>query len=149
MNYFKVIIDGNVVDVGTVFLKWNNGKHHMYLCGLNEAQFVQGLDGNTAYRDDWLKAYEGKPSPFIQAKVIIIDATEYDELRALLEDGEDIPEPPAPAPEPEPEPDEEPKPEPDNPMTIAEMRQHVADMVEQVEMLTECILEMSEVVYSG
>ena len=149
MDYYKVIIDGNVIDVGTVFLKWNNAKHHMYMCSLNEAQFVQGRDGNTAYRDEWLKSYEGIPSPFVPAKVVIIGAREFDELRALLEDGEDIPEKPIPVPEPEPEPDEEPAPEPETPMTIAEMRQYIADMIEQVDMLTECILEMSEVVYDG
>lgn len=149
MDYYKVIIDDNVVDVGTIFLKWNTSMRHMFMCSANEAQFVMGRDSNTCYRDDWMKMYEGNPSTYLPAKVVMINAREYDEIRALLEDGEDIHEPPEPIPEPEPEPHEEPAPEPDAPMTISEMRQQITEMSAMMEMLTECILEISEVIYDG
>ena len=153
MTYYKVIRNSTVIDVGFVFLKWNETKHKLYLCDVNEAQFVQSRDGDTVYHAEWLKPYPAEAGYYEPVDVVMIDENEYDEIRAFLEDGEEIPyEPddPTPEPQPEPEPDEPDDPEEEeHKMTISEMRQTLTDMMEQVGLLTECILEMSEVVYFG
>ena len=44
MTYYKIVQDGNVVDAGFVFLKWNEKHHCMLSCEVNEAQFIQSFD---------------------------------------------------------------------------------------------------------
>ena len=60
------------------------------------------------------------------AEARIIDAEEYEDLIAVLPDGETVPEPPEPEPEPEPTP--EPEPEPEHRMTVQEMRDKIQEL---------------------
>lgn len=156
MKYYKIIRDGNAVDAGFNFLRWDTRHHCMMLCEQDKAQFVQSLDGSTVYRVPWLNPPPEDAPTFEEANVVIIGRQEYEDLIAVLQDGEVVPEPdpdpiPEPPQEPEPEPDQEEKP---REMTVQEMRQKIKeqqllieDQNEQLAMLTECLLEMSEVVY--
>lgn len=138
-----------VVDAGATWLTWNAKHRCLMMCGPDAASYVQGRDQKTIYTADWmLPAKHGWPTA-AEVTVTVIDAVEYDEILAMLNDGEEIPDIPEPEP-PQPDPDEPEEPEPEErPMTIAEMRQFIADQQEQINMLTDCILEMSEVVYGG
>ena len=81
-----------------------------------------------------------------EAIVTIIDSTEYDELYEQLKEGDEVPfVPPAP-PEPTPEPTPEPVPV-ETPMTIQQMRDKITEQGQMIDMLTECLLEVSEVIY--
>ena len=88
----------------------------------------------------------------IQYKVvelISITKEEYDEYIALQE-SEQIPQIVYPEPELEPtsQPELQPQPEPTiQKMTIQQMRDKIIEQEEQIQMLTECILELSEVIY--
>ena len=148
MVFYKIIRDESVIDAGFVFLKWNEKRHRMYICDVDEGQFVQSFKGDTIYTAEWLKPAPAEAGTYETVQVVVIDAAEYDELKAYLEDGEDVPVIPVP-PEPEPEPEPEPDDEPEHQMTVAEMRQHIVEQDEQIALLTECILEMSEVIYDG
>lgn len=149
MNYFKIIADGRVVDVGEIFLRWQEKNRILISCPLEEAQLVQGHDGETIYRVPWLNPLPEEAGSYESVEAAIIDRQEYLDLLAVLEDGEQPiePEPPKQEPEPEPEPDPE-QPEEEKPMTVAEMRQRIKELEARNDMLLECLLEMSEIVYA-
>ena len=90
---------------------------------------------------------DGAPA-YETAKIVVIDETEYDEIRALLDDGEEVPVDPAP-PEPEPVGPDDPVEPDERPMTVAEMREKITEQQGSIDMLIECVLEMSEIIYGG
>lgn len=150
MDYYKIIKDGEVVGVGTRFLKWFLRSKGYYYCNFDSAECVQDDVGDALYHVSWM--HESPSAAYIVpvAEIEEIDYTEYDELYNQLDDGEAIP-----IPEPEPEPEPTPEPEPDEgedketPMTIAEMREKISEQEGMISMLTDCILEMSEILYGG
>lgn len=134
MTYYKIIQNNQVIDAGFVFLKWNERRQSYYIANIDEAQFAQSFDQTRVYRDGWLK-----PAPnatgFEDAEIVVIDKTEYEEIRALLDDGEKIE-----LPEPEEvtetiieKPDV--KPISEQPMSISEMRQKILEQQEQIAIL--------------
>lgn len=148
MNYFKIISNNEVIGVGHAFLKWNTKRRAYYYCDMAEGQIAQNDLNETYYHDGWLKAIPDGAVSVNSAEIVLIGATEYDELYELLSDGEEVPVPDEPEPpthEPEPDPDVE----PERPMTVQEMREKIAEQESQIEMLTDCLLEMSEIVYGG
>lgn len=143
MNYFKVVEDGKVIDVGFTFLKWNEKRNRFFLCSIEEAQFAQGLHDDV-YHAYWFRKAPAAAGTYPEHDIVMINDVEFDELKALLDDGEVIEEPDIPAPvQPEPV-----IPSDEKPMTVAEMRQTILAQQEQIDILTECILEMSELVYN-
>ena len=139
MTYFKIIQNNTIIDVGFIFLKWNEKHHQLFACDANVAQCVQGCTSNNVYRSEWMKptTYECE-----QAQVMVIAKDEFERLKLELDGGEtiEISEPAEPAvPEIEPS--------PDMPMSVPQMREIIKDQQEQIETLVECILEMSETVY--
>lgn len=145
MNYFKVIQDDKVVDAGFSFIKENKNGIQLY-CEPDEAELVQSYNELKYYHTYWLLSVKTYPD-YEEADVVMIGETEYNDIIAYLDDGEEVPiEPEKPDPEPEPKPEPEPE---DKPMTIAEMREKITEQENTITMLTECILEMSEIVYSG
>ena len=124
MAFWKAINNNETIDVGSCFMKWVSSNNIFAYCDVNDAQFAQSsLDENRFYHCCWLKP-EGAVVGFIEVDELeLIDETEYDELYALLSDGEPVPQP-APTPEPEPEP--EPEPVDEHPMTIQEMRDRIS-----------------------
>lgn len=146
--YYKIIRDGQVVDAGYMWLRWQRKNRIMLHCEPSEAQFVMAHDGNTIYRVQWLNPAPAEAGTYEVVEAAIIDRQEYLDLRAVLDDGETVPvpEPVIPEPEQEPEPDLE-EPEVKRPMTVQEMRERIKSQDEQIMLLTECILEMSEIIY--
>ena len=126
MTYFKVVENHAAVDAGHLWLQWNAKHKCLMACETREANYAQSYDGATVYRFGWLNPLpEGAPVfPVVEAS--IIDKQEYDDLIAVLPDGETVPEPPEPEPEPEPQP--EPEPEPERPMTVQEMREKILEL---------------------
>lgn len=144
--FFKVIQNDNVVDVGFLFLRWDEKYNRFFICDDSVGQFALSSITEKIYFDMWMKPSSDDATGYESAKVVVIGQLEYDDLYNQLQEGEDIPI----NPEPEPEPDDtEPDPDESTPMTIAEMREFISEIAEQMSLLTECILEMSEVVYFG
>ncbi len=147
MSYYKVIRDGMVTDAGEMFLRWQEKHKIMLACKPEEAQFIQGSNG-TILRVAWLNPAPEEAGTYETVEAALIDRQEYLDLRAVLDDGETVPEPepvqPEPTPEPEPGPD---VPEGEKPMTVQQMREKITEQDATIQMLTECLLEMSEVVY--
>ena len=154
MTYFKIINNGEAVDAGWMWLQYNTRHRCLMACEPRDAHYVQSYDGATVYRVGWLNPVpEGAPT-YPEADARIIDPEEYNDLIEILDEGETVPEPDEPEPEPD-EPDEGDDQEPDEgetperPMTLQEMRAKIAEQEETISMLTECLLEMSEIVYGG
>jgi len=150
MSFYKVVRDGNVIDAGEIWLKWQAKNRIMVSCPPDEAQFIMSHDGNTVWRVQWLNPAPLEAGTYETVEAAIIGKQEYLDLRAVLDDGEvvPVPEPIVPEPEPEPEPDPE-QPEEEKPLTVQQMREKLVEQDATIQMLTDCILEMSEVVYSG
>lgn len=135
MTFFKIIQDSKVINVGCTFLKWNNARQKLYICDVDDAQFAQALDEDKIYRADWLNPAPEEAGKFETADVVVIDEVEFDELKELLSEGEDVPEEFI---EEKPlievrhyETDEE------KPMSIAEMREKILEQQKQIEALLE------------
>jgi len=126
MMYYKIIQNGQVIGAGCTFLKWNAAKRRFFYCGVDDAERVQDTITERLYHAEWLALSPPEAGQADEAAVEIITASEYDEIIALLIDGETIQEPDDPEPEPIQEPVQEP--EPERPMTVAEMRSAVAEM---------------------
>ena len=148
MTYYKILQNGAVVDACYIFLRWV-GKHHcLMICEPAQAEYVQSYDHTRVYRDHWLRPVPDGAPAYETAKIVVIDETEYDEIRALLDDGEEVPVDPAP-PEPEPVGPDDPVEPDERPMTVAEMREKITEQQGSIDMLIECVLEMSEIIYGG
>lgn len=131
MTYFKVIQENKVVSVGSAFLKWNVKRQRFFISSVDEGQFVQSYDEQHIYHDQWLKPSPTEAGVHEEAKVVIIDLQEYEELLEILNEGEVIEEVPI-IPE---EPEEIPEPIEEKPMSISEMRETIARQQEQINML--------------
>ncbi len=148
MTYYKIAQNGAVVDAGYIFLRWVEKHRCLMTCDPTIAEFVQAYDRTRVYHDHWLRPVPAGAPAYESATVTVIGETEYDEIRALLDDGEEIPVTPAEPDPPPVEPDEPVEPD-DRPMTVAEMREKITEQQASIDMLIDCILEMSEVVYGG
>lgn len=150
MKYYKVIRDSCVIDAGEIFLRWQEKNRILVSCEPENAQFVQSYDGSTVWRVQWLNPAPAAAGTFETVEAALIDEQEFLDLRAVLDDGETVPVPDPFVPEPEPEPDPDPEQDvSDQHMTVQQMRDKIAEQGATIQMLTDCILEMSEVVYSG
>ena len=135
MTYYKIIINSEVVSVNIVFVRWDDKHRCMMYCDIDDAQFVQKHDGTALYHANWLKSYPARAGQYEEAEVVVINKEEYDELLALIIDGDPIPQP-EPEPTPEPTPGPEPDPEPDIPMSLDEIREIVKRMNDQDQCMT-------------
>ena len=136
MTYFKILQENKVVNVGCVFLKWNSARKKLYICDVDEGQFVQTYDESEIYKDSWMKPAPKEAGEHKNAKVVIISKEEFDELLELLSDGEDIEveQPEIPVHVVHEAPQEEPE---EKPMTISEMRQKIIEQQKQIDALLE------------
>lgn len=144
MTYYKIIQDNHIVDAGFVFLKWNERRHRLNLCDENEAQFVQAHDESCVYRDEWLKPIFEASIEFTPAQIVVINKTEYDDIRALLDGDEILPVQPEIQEEEvvsEPE-----KPAEETQLSISDMRRLIQVQQEQIALLTEKLTEVSNAI---
>lgn len=149
MKYYKVIRDGVIVDAGEIWLRWQEKNRILISCAPEDAQFIMSHDGADIWRVQWLNPAPAAAGSYETVEAALIDQQEYLDLRAVLDDGETVPIPDPVVPEPDTEllPDEEPGQEEDHPMTVQQMREKLAEQDATIQLLTECVLEMSEVVY--
>lgn len=151
MTFYKIIRDGEVVDAAYTFLQWNERHLCMMVCEPRDAQFVQSFDGEHVYHVAWLNPVpEALDGRYETVEAMLIDQQEYDDLRAVLDDGEIVLVPPEETEQPDNppvEPDEDDEPQ-DKPMTVQEMRDKIKEQEEAIAFLTDCILEMSVMVYA-
>ena len=131
MTYFKIIKNDNVVSVGTVFLKWNSKKNRMFACDVNEGQFVQTYDEEKIYTAYWLKQAPEDAPKYEEAEVVAIDKVEFDDLKELLTEGEEVPV--EQEPEYTPTVHDNDEAEEEKPLTIAEMRLLIINQQKQIE----------------
>ena len=145
MACFKVIQNNQIVDAGNIFLRWSTKWQQFFACELEEAQFAQSIK-NVIYRDAWLRPCFEETNLATEAKIVCIDESEYQEIYELLVDEQiiDIPEEEYPI-----IPDPEPEVEPQKQKTVSEMREQIQAQQDQISMLTDCILELSEILYGG
>ena len=152
MKYYKVISNGVVIDANYIWLKWQT-KHRILLgCEAHEANYIQSSDQEKVWRVQWLNPVPADAPTFETVEAVEITEEEYLEIRKQLDDGfevvpEEIPEEEIPEDTPIEVPSVE-------VMTPEEMRRKIvhleAALAEQAktnDILTECLLEMSAVIY--
>ena len=132
MTYCKMVIDNKVVNIGHVFLKWNSDRHKMYICDVDEGQFVQSRDEAHIYHDKWLKIAPAEAGEQEEANIIVITEQEYMDLLELLNSDEEVLNEIIEQEYPEPELEQ---PQEETPMTIAEMREKILEQEKQIELL--------------
>ena len=128
MTYYKVIDNGQAVDAGWMWLRWNTKHKCLMVCEPRDAHYVQNYTETAIYRFGWLNPLPDGAPMYQAAEGSIIDPDEYNDLIEFLDDGETVPEPDEPGPEPEPTPGPEPEPEPGHRMTVAEMREAILEL---------------------
>jgi len=137
MTFFKVQKNNNVVDVGCVFLKWNSKRHKLFICEVDEGQFVQSYK-DRIYKASWLKPAPAEAKEYELAEVVVITETEYNDIKALLDEDETVPVEEEPVYE---EPVvEEPQTQEEKPLTIAQMREIITEQQKQIEVLMEKVM---------
>lgn len=155
MIFYKILADGKVLDVNDVFLRWQPKHAVMLVCDPAKAEFICPRDCSGYYHPSWLNkppegaVYDGE----IDAEEIT--EAEYRALLKQLEEGETVNNP-------EPDPggtggedtgtgdNETSNSGGQQKPTVADMKQLVdtcAGLQKQVQMLTDCVLEMSEEIY--
>lgn len=139
MTYFKIIDNGQAVDAGWMWLRWNTKHKCLMACEPREAHYVQNYTETAVYRFGWLNPLPDGAPMYPAADGAIIDADEYNDLIEILDDGGTAPEPDEPGPEPDEPGGDEPEPgddtEPERPMTIAEMRQRIQELEETLNII--------------
>ncbi len=135
--YYKIVSDGLIVDAcdGMRFVRWQERNRMMLSCDEAGADGILTSDGSTVYLIEGGLVMDG----YATATYEEITQEEYEELRAEIDAGEEIPNPD----EPDPEPEEGPK------TRLQALEEQVAELSQTNWMLIECLLEMSEVVYGG
>lgn len=153
MKYYKVISNGVVIDANYIWLKWQT-KHRILLgCEAHEANYIQSSDQAHVWRVQWLNPVPAGAPIFETVEAVEISEEEYLDVRKQLDEGfevvvpEEIPEEEIPEDTIIEVPTVE-------VMTPEEMRRKIvhleAALAEQAktnDILTECLLEMSAVIY--
>lgn len=135
MTYCKMVRNDEIVDVGNLFMRWVSKNKTMAYCDINRAEFIRSaLKEERIYRSEWLANPADDAPVYEIIQLIVIDETEYDELYALLSDGEIVMDETVSETEPEQdEPEREDEPEKtEKPMTVQEMREKIAELEETI-----------------
>lgn len=132
MTFCKVIIDGNIVSVGCAFLKWNEKRHKFSICDSDEGQFLQSIDESEVFRAPWMKPFPSDAEGYVEADVNVISQQEFEDLKFLLSEGEEVKEEEQPPVE---EHIDRELPEEEKPLSLAEMRAIILQQQEQIERL--------------
>lgn len=147
MSYYKLIHGHEIVDAidgnDATWLVENPRSLSIYAGAESEARGVVSTDGQTTWHIEGREAFTDYPH-YETAQLIEIDAEEYAALRAELDAG-NAPEEEMTRPEDAtdtPEPEALPK------TRLRHLEELVASLSADNEMLKECLLEMSEVVYA-
>ena len=133
MKFIKVLNTyGDLVSVEAleepVYVMFQTRNNKLIRCSERLAQGILDVTGSTIYQLSERPLLPDEPD----RTAVIITQAEYDEL------SQDYPEP-------NPKPDDSEQDDP--PLTVGEMRAKLAEQEATISMLTECLLEMSEIVY--
>ena len=134
MRWFKIIEDGETKTAveydSPVWVRMKNGI--LLRCSEGQAQGILHYDGIEVFLLQGKAPIPGRENI---RTAVEITMTEYEKIINEDYDDEDIPDP---------DPDED----TEEQMTIRQMRERIKELTESNEMLTECILEMSEIIYA-
>ena len=134
--YYKIVSGGVIVDAcdGLSYVRWQEKNHLWLTCDEPDADGIISSSGTDIYLLDTAEPMEG----YSVASVTEITETEYITLREELDAGDTIIDPDGES-------------EPDTPAKtrLSQLEEQVASLQEVNDMLTECILEMSEIIYGG
>jgi len=134
--YYKIVSNGTIVDAssGLSYVRWQEKNRLWLSCEAQDANGILTSNGEAIYLLEGAAAMDG----YSYAMATEITEAEYLVLREELDAGDEIVDPD--------QPDDQ---EPDTPsktrLQLLEAR--VAELQEVNDMLTECLLEMSEIVY--
>ena len=132
--YYKIISGGQIVDAceGLRYVHWQEKNRLFLTCGEQDADGIVSTDGENVY----LLEGSQQIGDYAYASVTEIMKEEYDELRDELDSGAEIP-------------DDSGNDQPDSPAKtrLQLLEEQVAALEETNYLLTECLLEMSEIVY--
>lgn len=145
---YKIVQNNTVIGVCTSSdLRVFQQKHQiLLLCYEDDAQYICVDD--RYYHDMWMKPITTDKVPYEMAEVVVIEEEEYERLKALLDDEEEVVEE-TPEEPPVEEPVEEPSPEPEERvLSRVELMEQNKAMQTQIDMLTECLLEVSMMLYA-
>lgn len=90
MEYYKIIQDNHIIDVNNVFFCCASNNVDLLLeCSSSIANFIATTDG-TLYVTDWTRPVVNNTTVVPYIKAVFIDKTEYDELKSLLQNQQNI-----------------------------------------------------------
>lgn len=140
--YWLIIAGEQIVDAceRLDWVKWQSANRVWISCAEGAADGIVTSDGGTIYTLDG-KTVDG----YAGCEIRETDEETWREIREELDEGSEVPAP------------DEPEPEPDMPKTrfqileekLAEQAEEITSLKEDKQMLIECVLEMSQVVYGG
>lgn len=132
--YYKIISEGKIVDAcdGLNYVRWQEKNRIFLSCEAEDAEGIVTSNGADIYLLPDVEAVEG----FAYATATEITEEEYTALRDELDAGGTVIEP-----------DEDPDGDSPGKTRLRLLEEQVAELAEANAMLTECLLEMSEVVY--
>lgn len=133
--YYKIVSDGLIVDASESlrFVRWQEKNSIFLSCDENDADGIVSSDGEHVYLLEGSEAIGELP----YAAITEITEEEYQAIRDELDAGGEVVNP-----------DDQGN-TPDTPAKtrLAALEEQMAALIEENAMLTECLLEMSEVVY--
>ena len=132
--YYKIISGGTVVDaaIGLNYVRWQEKNSLWLTCGESDAQGIVNSNGEDIYLLSGADPMDG----YSYAAVAEITEEEYISIREELDAGAEIVDP------------GEPDTDPSSAKTrLQQLEEQVAALQGVNDMLTECLLEMSEIVY--
>lgn len=143
IKYFKVKQGNIIIDAlaDPKYIVYQQGNDLCVIGKESEAFGVLSRDASMIYAVEGMRVAPDKGYTVVRLEQI--DKNDYEELVEELDGGGDVPDP-----DPEPDPDD-----PDEVMSLAEMRKNIlalkaqnAELTAQNELLTGCVLELSEIV---
>lgn len=131
--FYKIVVDGIVVDAAEnlSYVLWQEKNHIWLSCERRYAKGIVSTDGESI----WLLPTVPDMAGYSHCEIFEIGEEEYREIRDEIDAGREVPYTPDEGEE---------VPEPDTPG-----KTRMQQLEETVDMLTECLLEMSEIVYGG
>ena len=132
MNFFKIIQNKKIVNVGVTFLKWDTIRHRLFVCDIDDGQLIQSYNEEHIYHASWMKPLPTEAGEYELATVAAIDETEFNDLLDELSEGEI---PIVEEVEEEPIHEEPQKETEEKPISISEMRKLIVEQQKQIELL--------------
>lgn len=154
MAFYKIIKDDRVIGIGSAFLKWNLKYREFWYCDSEDSpECVQNVLTSDIYHPSWLIEPPASANGYsTEATVIGIESNEYFDLKALLEEGEEVPSPEPLTPDSSDEESHEEESQ-DIPMTLSEMRAKIKEqesrLDENDDLMAELLFEITMMKLEG